>query len=88
MSSNLPHFGGGGLPSQNVVEAWVQLYVVLVDVVVQVLCAQDFSDPHELPGRRKRRRRDVEEHVTVLTSAHPLCIIGANIEGMVLLNRI
>lgn len=36
------------VPSQNVVEPWVELNVVFVDVVVEVLCAQDFGNPYKL----------------------------------------
>lgn len=41
------------VPSQDVIEAWVQLDVVLVDVVVQVLCAQNLCNAHELHGGRE-----------------------------------
>lgn len=36
------------LPSQNVVEPWIELNVVFVDVVIKVLCTQDFGNPYEL----------------------------------------
>lgn len=44
------------VPSQDVIEAWVQLDVVLVDVVVQVLRAQNLCNAHELHGGRERGR--------------------------------
>lgn len=44
------------VPSQDVIEAWVQLDVVLVDVVVQVLCAQNLCNAHELHGGRESGR--------------------------------
>lgn len=36
------------LPSQDVVEPWIQLNVVFVNVVIQVLSAQNFGNPHQL----------------------------------------
>ena len=75
---------GRGLPSQDVVEARVQLYVVLVDVVVQVLRAQDFSDPHQLHRRRKRRRRgcrrardSLNRSTFSLDHRSQQCVVGA-----------
>lgn len=41
------------LPSQDVVEPWIQFNVVLVNVVVQVLCAEYFCNSHKLQVRKK-----------------------------------
>lgn len=41
------------LPSQNVIEPWIQLNVVLVNVVIQVFCAKYFCNSHKLQNKKK-----------------------------------
>lgn len=49
-----PYTGGEALPSQNVIEPWVQLDVVLVNVVIQVFCTQNLCNAHKLQGGREQ----------------------------------
>lgn len=42
-----------GEPSQNVVKPWIQFNVVLVNVVIQILCAKYFCNPHKLGWEKK-----------------------------------
>ena len=41
------------IPSQNVVEARLQLDVILVDVVIEILCPQNLGYPHQLERERE-----------------------------------